>query len=176
MKLIIGLGNPGKKYEQTNHNIGFMIIDLLAQKHGINLDQKKFSSFYGEKNIGGEKVILLKPQTYMNLSGQAAAAIVHFFKIDISDLLVIHDDLDLEPGKVRFRKKGSAGGHNGLKSLIEQLQTENFARVKVGIGKPLRPEQTESFVLQKISDSAIKESFKTALGKAEEWLFNIPEN
>lgn len=176
MKLIIGLGNPGKKYEQTNHNIGFIIIDLLAKKYDILVDQKKFNGLYGEKTIKGEKILLLKPQTYMNLSGEAAGAMVRFFKINIADILVIHDDLDLEPGKIRFRKKGSAAGHNGLKSLIEHLQTENFARLKIGIGKPARKEQIESFVLQKINDPAIEENFNTALGKVEEWLFNIPAN
>ena len=136
MKIIVGLGNPGKKYEFTRHNMGFIAVDYLGDKYSIKVNKIKFRSLIGEGNIDGEKVILVKPQTYMNLSGEAVRDIVNFYKIDINDLIVIYDDIDTELGNIRIRKFGSAGTHNGMKSIIYQLNSDRFPRVRIGIGKP----------------------------------------
>ena len=134
MKIIAGLGNPGKEYENTKHNVGFLTIDILAEKYGIKVNKIKFKGLVGEGMIGTEKVILVKPQTYMNLSGQCIREIVAFYKLDIEDLVVIYDDIDLPMGNLRIRKKGSAGTHNGMRSIIYDLQDDGFPRVRVGIG------------------------------------------
>lgn len=136
MYLIVGLGNPGDQYKNTRHNVGFDIIDLIAEKYNISLSRVKFKGIYGEANIRGEKVILLKPQTYMNLSGESVRGICDFFKIDSENIIVIYDDISLEIGKLRIRNKGSAGGHNGIKNIITQLSTDVFPRIKVGVGQP----------------------------------------
>ena len=133
MYVIAGLGNPGKQYENTKHNIGFTAIDYLADKHGIDINKIKFKALYGEGKIAGEKVILLKPQTYMNLSGESIREIMNFYKLPPENLFVIYDDVDLEMGKIRIRKKGSAGSHNGMKSIIYQLANHDFPRFRVGI-------------------------------------------
>lgn len=135
MKLIVGLGNPGKEYEQTRHNAGFMVMDALADDLGVSINQVKFKGLYTKTKIKGEDVVLLKPTTYMNLSGEAVGEVMRFFKIDVEDLLVIYDDLDLPTGKLRIRDKGSAGGHNGIKSIIQHVGTQNFKRIRVGIDK-----------------------------------------
>ena len=137
MKLIVGLGNPGKEFENTRHNIGFMIIDNYISVKKINiLDwQKKFNALYLQTNINGEKVIFLKPQTYMNLSGEAVKKFVDYFKINIDDILIISDDLDLKIGNFKLKSNGSSGGHNGLKSIANCIGTENYKRLKVGISK-----------------------------------------
>lgn len=135
MKLIVGLGNPGKKYEKTRHNCGFMVIDNLARRLNIPVDQAKFQGLFGKGKVNGEDVILLKPQTFMNLSGDSIIQFVNYFKIDLEDIVVIYDDLDLPVGKIRLRVKGSAGGHNGIKSTINQLKTQNFNRIRVGIDR-----------------------------------------
>ena len=134
MKIIAGLGNPGKEYENTKHNVGFLTIDILAEKYGIKVNKIKFKGLVGEGMIGTEKVILVKPQTYMNLSGQCIREIVAFYKLDMEDLVVIYDDIDLPMGNLRIRKKGSAGTHNGMRSIIYDLQDDGFPRVRVGIG------------------------------------------
>ena len=134
MKLIVGLGNPGKEYENTKHNVGFLTIDILAEKYDIKVNKIKFKGLIGEGMIGTEKVILVKPQTYMNLSGQCVREIVAFYKLDMEDLVVIYDDIDLPMGNLRIRKKGSAGTHNGMRSIIYDLQDDGFPRVRVGIG------------------------------------------
>ena len=134
MKIIAGLGNPGKEYENTKHNVGFLTIDILAEKYGIKVNKIKFKGLIGEGMIGTEKVILVKPQTYMNLSGQCIREIVAFYKLDMEDLVVIYDDIDLPMGNLRIRKKGSAGTHNGMRSIIYDLQDDGFPRVRVGIG------------------------------------------
>lgn len=136
MKLIVGLGNPGRKYEATRHNAGFIALDLIADKFNIDIDKEKMKALVGEGNIRGEKVILVKPQTFMNLSGEAVGAVARWYKIEPEDILVIYDDMDLDLGRIRIRKKGSAGGHNGIKSLIQHLGTEEFPRIKIGIGRP----------------------------------------
>jgi peptidyl-tRNA hydrolase, PTH1 family len=149
MKLIVGLGNPGKKYEQTRHNTGFLVIDNLAKKLNTQFSQTKFHSLYTVVVYNNEQVMLLKPQTYMNLSGEAVSAAVRFFKIKHEDILVIIDDLDLPVGKIRVRAGGSAGGQKGLKSVMDHLSDTNIPRLRVGIGKnPLI--DTVDYVLGKV--------------------------
>ena len=136
MFVIVGLGNPGKKYETTRHNAGFMAIDALAEKYGISVTEKKHKALCGTGIINGVKVLLVKPQTFMNLSGESVGELMHFYKLDAEeDLLVIFDDISLAPGTIRIRKKGSAGGHNGIKSIIAHTNTQGFMRIKVGVGE-----------------------------------------
>nr|WP_090893192.1 aminoacyl-tRNA hydrolase [Evansella caseinilytica] len=149
MKLIAGLGNPGMKYDGTRHNVGFDVIDLCAEKLGIELNKSKFKGVYGEKMINGEKIILLKPLTYMNLSGESVAPLMKFYRVEPNNLVVIYDDLDLGPGAVRLRQKGSAGGHNGMKSIIAHIGTEAFNRIRVGVGRPPKGEPVPDYVLGK---------------------------
>ncbi len=136
MKLIVGLGNPGRQYADTKHNIGFMVVDYLAGKLGIKVDKIKFKSIIGEGFVGTEKIVLAKPQTYMNLSGEAVLDMVQWYKPEPQDMLVIFDDMDLPLGKLRLRMKGSAGGHNGMKSIIYLVQSDEFPRLRIGIGRP----------------------------------------
>ena len=136
MYLIVGLGNPTAKYEKTRHNAGFDVIDAIADKYGIELNLRKGKAFCGTGYIEGQKVMLAKPQTYMNLSGDSVSALVNFYKLDpMEDLIVVFDDISLAPGNLRIRKKGSAGGHNGIKDIIAKTGTDQFARVKVGVGE-----------------------------------------
>ena len=136
MFLIVGLGNPEKKYDKTRHNIGFDTINALADKYNISMNEKKHKALCGTGVIAGVKVLLAKPQTYMNLSGDSVAEIVNFYKIDPEEeMIVIFDDISLAPGNIRVRKKGSAGGHNGIKSIIARTGTQNFMRIKVGVGE-----------------------------------------
>ncbi|WP_032123590.1 aminoacyl-tRNA hydrolase [Clostridium amazonitimonense] len=136
MYLIVGLGNPGKEYENTRHNVGFNFIDVLAERYNISLNRTKFKGIYGEGFIDGKKTILLKPTTYMNLSGESVREIVNFYKIENEDIVVIYDDISLDIGRMRIRAKGSAGGHNGIKSIIANLGTDIFPRIKIGVGCP----------------------------------------
>ncbi|EKQ55982.1 MULTISPECIES: aminoacyl-tRNA hydrolase [unclassified Clostridium] len=136
MFLIVGLGNPGKEYEDTRHNIGFKVIDNIAREYNIELNRQKFKGIYGEGFIEGKKVMLLKPATYMNLSGESIREVVDFYNLDNTEILVIYDDISLEVGTLRIREKGSAGGHNGIKSIIAHLGSDVFSRIKVGVGQP----------------------------------------
>lgn len=136
MYLIVGLGNPGREYENTRHNVGFIAIDYLAEQIGIKLSKIKFKGVYGEGFIGSEKCILLKPQTFMNLSGQSVREAAEFYKIEPQNIIVLYDDVNLEVGKVRIRPSGSAGGHNGMKNIIYLLNTDEFPRVRFGVGAP----------------------------------------
>ena len=139
MLIIAGLGNPGKEYENTRHNAGFMVMDALAEKIGADISEKKHKALCGKGVIGGEKVILMKPQTYMNSSGESIRAAADYYKVDPSEFIVIYDDISLVPGGIRIRKKGSAGGHNGIKNIIAHLGTQEFPRVRIGVGeKPAR--------------------------------------
>ncbi len=138
--LIVGLGNPGKKYETTRHNAGFMCIDKLSQKENVDIKKVKFHALIGECYIDSNKVIVMKPQTMMNNSGQAIKECAQFYKIPNENIIVIYDDISLEPGKLRIRRKGSAGGHNGIKSIIAHLGSENFPRVKIGVGAKPHPD------------------------------------
>ena len=135
MYAIIGLGNPDKKYEKTRHNVGFDVIDELAEQMGIEVKTKRHKALCGIGTIGSEKVVLVKPQTYMNLSGESVRVVMDFYKLDAkSDIIVVSDDISLPVGKIRIRTKGSAGGHNGLKSIISHVGTDGFTRIKVGVG------------------------------------------
>lgn len=136
MYIVVGLGNPSSKYKGTRHNMGFDAIDNIADRNSIDVSSKKFKGVYGKGVIQGQKVVLLKPETYMNLSGESVRAAVDFFKINPEDeLIVLYDDISLAPGKLRLRAKGSAGGHNGIKNIIAHLGTEKFKRVKIGVGE-----------------------------------------
>jgi len=140
MKLVVGLGNPGKKYEKTRHNTGFLVMDLILEELKLNLDQEGFNSIYTTEKIGNEKVIFMKPMTFMNNSGEAVSAISKYYKIDKDDILIIHDDLDLPVGKVRIRKGGSCGGQNGMRNIIDLMGTSDIKRIRVGIDKdPIIP-------------------------------------
>lgn len=136
MYLIVGLGNPGRQYEMTRHNIGFHTIDYIADEYKIKVNKLKFKALYGETSIGGEKAYLIKPQTFMNLSGESVVEFSRFYKAPPENIIVINDDISLDAGRIRVRAKGSAGGHNGLKSIIYQLQSDEFPRVKMGVGSP----------------------------------------
>ncbi|MCI7055654.1 MAG: aminoacyl-tRNA hydrolase [Selenomonas bovis] len=137
MKVIAGLGNPGREYAQTKHNVGFLMVDALAAHLGVTEWREKYDAFIARARIGSEAVLLVKPQTYMNESGRAIAPLMNFYKLEADDLIVAHDDMDIPVGTIRIRKKGSSGGHNGIKSILAHLGDEHFARVRIGIGRPL---------------------------------------
>lgn len=167
MKVIVGLGNPTDQYKGTRHNVGFMAIDRIAEANRININQHKFKAMVGSGFIGGSKVLLVKPLTYMNLSGESLRPIMDFYKVDLSDILVIYDDISLEPGMLRLRTKGSAGGHNGMKSIIKHLGGDTFPRIRVGIGGEKHPGQDlADYVLGHFKDDE-KELLSAALDKAE---------
>ena len=168
MYIIVGLGNPGKQYAHTRHNVGFDTIDILADKYNISVDIKKHKALCGKGMIGGQKVVLAKPQTFMNLSGESVRELVDFYKIDPEEeLIVIYDDISLEPGKIRMRPKGSAGGHNGIKNIIAHLGTQVFKRVKVGVGEKPKGYDLADYVLGHFSkeDRMLMED---AFGRAAE--------
>lgn len=150
MKLIVGLGNKGKEYDNTRHNIGFMALDKILEKYEIELNKEKFNGLYVDYNIKGEKVIFLKPQKYMNLSGEVIKKYIDFFKISIDDILIISDDMDLDIGKYKLRAKGSSGGHNGLKDIEKNIGTNVYKRLKIGISKPKNGD-TINYVLGKFT-------------------------
>lgn len=168
MYLIAGLGNPGTKYEMTRHNIGFHTIDYIADELGVKVKKLKYRALYGECEINGEKVLLVKPQTFMNLSGESIVEFVKFFKIPVENVIIISDDISLDTGRIRVRGKGSAGGHNGLKSIIYMLNSENFCRVRIGVGAPEHKDyELADFVLGRFSkdeigvlEDAIKKAYK----------------
>ncbi len=137
MYIIVGLGNPESEYAKTRHNMGFNVINALAKAYHIEVQKSKFKGLYGDGMIEGEKVVLLKPQTFMNLSGESVKEILHFYKASETELIVVYDDITIAPGSIRIRKKGSAGGHNGMKSIIHHIHTEDFCRIRVGIGRPM---------------------------------------
>ena len=162
MKMIVGLGNPGKQYERTRHNSGFMAIDKVAEKLNLNIDKKEFAALTAKNN----QVILVKPQTYMNNSGEAVSQIMKYYHIDINDLLIIYDDLDLKYGQLRLRIKGSSGGHNGIKSIINYIHSENFKRIRIGIEKnPLI--ETADYVLGKVEKDK-QQLFDDSIEKASQ--------
>lgn len=152
MKLIVGLGNPGTKYRKSRHNAGFIIAERFSDLHGISINQTLFDSMIGKGRINREAVILAKPQTYMNLSGDSVGRLTDYFKIGTDDLIVIHDDLDLPFQTIRLKKGGGHGGHKGLLSLIENLGERDFIRLRFGIGKPERKSMVEGYVLESFSD------------------------
>ena len=155
--IIAGLGNPGAQYEKTRHNVGFVAIDYIAEKLGVRIDRAKFHSLVAEAKIGNARVLLMKPQTYMNNSGVAIGEAAAFYKITPDRVLILHDEISFEPGMVRIRRKGSAGGHNGLKSIIQRLPGEDFPRIKIGVGKKPNPEyDLADWVLGKFPESDMK--------------------
>lgn len=170
MKLIVGLGNPGKKYEGTKHNVGFEVIDKLAESYNISITKIKHKGLCGEGTICEEKVLLLKPQTFMNLSGESVKDAASFYKVSGDDIIVIYDDTSLDVGSTRIREKGSAGGHNGIKNIIAHLGTDVFLRIKVGIGAKPNGWDLADYVLSKFSkdDAPLIESGKERAVKALE--------
>lgn len=171
MYILAGLGNPGSKYENTRHNIGWMAIDALAKEQGVSVDRMKFHALTGQCVLAGQKVLLMKPTTYMNNSGEAIEEARNFYKIPTSNVIVISDDINLAPGKMRIRRKGGAGGHNGLKSIIECMGTEDFPRVRLGIGAKSHPDMDlADYVLGKFpkgEQEAIDKVLKNAALAAE---------
>lgn len=149
MYVIVGLGNPGKQYEHTRHNVGFDVIDILSKEYGISVTKIKHKALIGEGRVGSEKVILVKPQTYMNLSGETLIDIYNYYKVDSNNIVVIYDDIDLEVGKIRIRKKGSGGTHNGMRSILKCLGTNEFPRVRIGVSKPRQGQDLADFVLSR---------------------------
>ncbi len=164
MYIIAGLGNPGKKYENTRHNIGFITLDLLAERNDIKINKIKHKALVGEGRISGQKVLLVKPQTYMNLSGQSLREVMSYYKEDVSRLIVIYDDIDIPMGSVRIRKKGSAGTHNGMRSIVYDLQSDQFPRIRIGIGKERRSDLRD-FVIGGFSKEE-KEPLENAVRRA----------
>lgn len=171
MFIIAGLGNPSKEYDKTRHNAGFDTVDHLADKHGVYVGEKKHKALIGKGVIGGEKVLLLKPQTFMNLSGESVRSALDYYKVDEkTELIVIYDDISLPPGQLRIRKKGSAGGHNGIKNIIAHLGHDTFVRIKVGIGEKPKGCDLADYVLGRFSKEErviMEEAFQEA-GKAVE--------
>lgn len=178
MKLIVGLGNPGKKYEKTRHNMGFMVVDLLSDISQIDVDKEIFNGLMGRGKIFDEDVLLFKPTTFMNLSGTAVQQVIHFFKIDINDVIIVFDDMALPVGTIRLRMSGSSGGQKGMQNIIDMLGTENIKRIRVGIGEPeydsidyvlSRPSKDEQIILDQAINNAveaIKETLKTSFDRA----------
>ncbi|MBZ4688234.1 MAG: peptidyl-tRNA hydrolase, family [Clostridia bacterium] len=156
MKMIVGLGNPGKKYEATRHNAGFMALDFLGDELGVSIEKQKEKALIAETHYEGQKVILVKPQTYMNLSGEAVEPLRKFFKISSEDIIVIYDDLDLDLGRIRIRPKGGTGGHNGVSSIINSLGTREFNRLRIGIGRPPEGMDPVDYVLGIFSEEESK--------------------
>ncbi|EKW98356.1 aminoacyl-tRNA hydrolase [Ligilactobacillus saerimneri] len=172
MKMVVGLGNIGKKYEATRHNVGFMVVDELAQAYGATFAKEKMNALVTEIFIAGEKVLLVKPTTYMNESGRAVRPLMDFYKIPVEDIIICHDDMDLDIGKLRLRQKGSAGGHNGIKSIISHVGTQSFKRLRVGIGHPDKMTVVD-WVLSRFSQAqkaVITDTIADGVAAIEEWV------
>lgn len=180
MYLIVGLGNPGKKYEHTRHNVGFDIVEALAKRQGIRIDKEKEGALVGECFIGGKRVMIAEPQTFMNLSGTAVAGLMNYFKIPAENLLICYDDTDLPQGNIRIRKNGSAGTHNGMRSIVEWLGYDNFPRLRVGIGQRREGYDLANWVLgHYITDEEKKtaeDAFNLAAEAIEEYISNGVES
>lgn len=172
MKLIVGLGNPGRQYENTRHNVGFWVIDALSDQWNIPMTKEKWKANVGEGLFQGEKVVLVKPLTYMNLSGESVRTAIDWLKIDLKNFVVLYDDLDLPVGQIRLRQKGSSGGHNGIKSIIQHLGTDQFNRIKIGISRPSTPQPTANYVLSAFHTEEIeqvKEAVDRSRSAVEMW-------
>jgi PTH1 family peptidyl-tRNA hydrolase len=156
MKVIVGLGNPGPQYAETRHNIGFLLIDLLAEAHNLQF-RAKFQGLWTEGNVEGERLFLLKPQTFMNLSGRSVSELTNFYKVPGKDLLIVQDDLDLPLGKIRLRDQGGAGGHNGIKSILAELGSEKFWRLKLGVGRPPAEWDPARYVLSPFAEDELRQ-------------------
>ncbi|MGB2873789.1 aminoacyl-tRNA hydrolase [Psychrobacillus psychrotolerans] len=173
MKIIVGLGNPGKQYEATRHNIGFHVIDELSKRLDIPLTQSKFNGMYGIGHVGTEKVMLLKPLTYMNLSGECIVPMMDYYEVNDDEIVVIYDDLDLQVGKLRLRQKGSAGGHNGIKSIIQHLGSQEFNRIRIGVDRPKNGMKVPDYVLSNFSEDEKREmihAVKNSANACEDWV------
>ena len=173
MKAIIGLGNPGMKYAGTRHNIGFDAVTAIADKYNLSINNKKFKGVYADGHIAGEKVLLVQPQTFMNLSGECVREVADFYKLNPDEIIIICDDINLDVGRLRIRKKGSAGGHNGLKNIIAHLGTEEFPRIRVGVGEKTEGWDLADYVLarfDKDSEPVIREALANVVGAVETWI------
>ncbi|MHC4758307.1 MAG: aminoacyl-tRNA hydrolase [Planctomycetota bacterium] len=170
LKVIVGLGNPGKEYAQTRHNVGFLVIDAVAKALDVKVKKRKFGALFGQAEFQDKKLILLKPQSYMNRSGQVVATAAGFYKIPLQDLIVVFDDMALDVGRLRLRSKGSAGGHNGLADIIDKLGTEEFSRLRIGIGADTR-ESTVDFVLD-VPDADEQPILERAVDSAKDALLH----
>lgn len=175
MYLIIGLGNPEEEYSKTRHNMGFNTINKIAEKYDIKMNKTKFKGIYESAIIEGQKVMLVKPQTYMNLSGECVKEFVNFYKIEKEEIVIIYDDMDIEPGKIKIRKKGSSGGHNGIKSIIENLGTEEFPRIRIGIGRPTQKDDKINYVIGAIPEEE-NQKLQEGVEKAQEAVIEILKN
>lgn len=175
MYLIVGLGNPEQDYSKTRHNMGFNAINEIAKQYEIDITRSKFNGLYGSGVIENEKVILLKPQTYMNNSGESIIEFINFYKLNIEDLIVIYDDIDIEPSQIRIRKNGTSGSHNGMKSIIHYLKNENFKRVRIGIGKPKGEKDLIEHVIGVI-DEEDKANLEVGVEKAKNAVIEILRN
>lgn len=172
-KLIVGLGNPGKEYERTRHNVGFMVVEAFARRHGIAVARRDFRALVGDGRVGDARVFLLKPQTFMNLSGESVAMFLRQKPLALTDIMVVADDIALPLGKLRLRAEGSAGGHNGLKSLIQHLHSQAFPRLRFGVGAPRDPSVQIDFVLgpfSKREQEEVDETVERAVAALETWL------
>ena len=168
MYLIVGLGNPGREYVGTRHNIGYEAVDAICAKYDISMKKEKFRAVFGEGRIGGERVVVAKPQTYMNLSGESVRAFKDWYKLDPKEIIVIYDDVSLPTGKLRIREKGSAGGHNGIKNIIYQLNTDVFPRIKIGVGQPRHEDfDCKDFVLGHFSKEETEILIQTVIRAAD---------
>lgn len=171
--LIVGLGNPGKTYQRTRHNLGFQVVDRLAEQHDIKVGQKKFKGEFGSGSIGDRRVCLLKPQTYMNLSGTAVAEAVNYHKVPLEQVLIAHDDVDLELGRIQVKFGGGHGGHRGLQSVVESLSADEFTRIRVGVNRPAGEGDVSDYVLEpfsKAEQAAAEEAVGRAAEAAATWL------
>lgn len=178
MYMIAGLGNPTKEYEKTRHNAGFEVIDVLADQMGIEVNEKKHKALCGKGMLEGQKVILVKPQTFMNLSGESIRAMMDYYKVEPEQVIIIYDDISLEPGQLRIRTKGSAGGHNGMKSIIAHMGTQEFPRIKVGVGEKPKHMDLADYVLGRFSgeeQKVMKEAFENAAKAATMMVSAGPE-
>lgn len=175
MYLIVGLGNPEEEYSKTRHNMGFNVINKISNEYKIEVNKKKFDGLLGDGIIEDEKVLLLKPQTYMNLSGKSIIQVVNFYKIPLKNIIIIYDDMDIEPGLIRIRKKGSSGSHNGMKSVISELNSEEFTRIRVGIGKPKNDNDMINYVIGAIPEEEF-ENLGKGVEKAKEAVIEILKN
>ena len=167
MYLIVGLGNPEAEYARTRHNMGVDVVNELADKYKIAISREKFDGLYGTGEIENEKVILLKPQTYMNLSGDSVIQFANFYKLNPEEIIVIYDDIDTNPGKIRIRKKGGPGTHNGAKSVVHELVSEDFPRIRVGVGKPIDEYDAIDYVIGKLDEEQYKK-LEVGINRASE--------
>lgn len=175
MYLVVGLGNPEEQYAKTRHNMGFSTINKIAEKYHISLEKKKFDAIYEDTRIEGEKVILVKPQTYMNLSGTSVRQFVQFYKIPMDHLIIIYDDIDIDKGIIKIRKKGGPGNHNGMKSVIQEIASDTFPRVRVGIGQPTYKNDMINYVIGQVPDEEY-EILEKGIEMAAEAVIDILKN